>query len=187
MAKARRARPLIDVCLREEYCPKSRFSDSPGELKRQCLEVTYSEKDPVRGWTHSSFEYNHNRELIWGNRFDDLAEGIVHLLGGDQADFKASTLLSGVGSGNPCSCGHMHTVVTRAWRLAWSKRRYGMLLALHGKSDTDEQWKRRRETLIPIWDELRKHQARCADQDRDEEDRRAAFASVQPVTVQATP
>lgn len=179
MGKARRARPLIAVCLREEFCPKSPFADSPGELKGHELEVTYSEKDPVRGWISTSFEYMHRRELIWGNRFDDLAEGIVHLLGGDHADFKASTLLSG--ANDKCPCGHMHSVVTRSWRLTWSKRRYGMLLALHGKADTDEQWKRRREILIPIWAELRKHRACCEEQDRE-----AAPVS-EPETAQAAP
>ena len=182
MATSRRARPLIAVQLREEFCPKSRFPDSPGELKGQWLEFTYSEKDAVRGWMPCSFEYIHRRELIWGNRFDDLADGLVHLLGGDQADFKASTLLSGHGS-DRCPCGHMHTIVTRSWRLTWSKRRYTMLLALHGKADTDEQWKRRREVLKPVWDELRAHQARCAEQEREE----AKAAAAQPDTAQAAP
>ena len=186
MARARRARPLIAVQLREEYCPKTKFPDSPGELKGQWLELTYSEKDAVRGWVPCSFEFTHRRELIWGNRFDDLSDGLVHLLGGDQADFKASTLLSGRGAYDRCPCGHMHTIVTRSWRLAWSKRRYTMLLALHGKADTDEQWKRRREILKPVWEELRAHQARCAEQDLAEAQRQAAPVA-EPETAQAAP
>lgn len=170
----RRARSFIEVRLSQEFCPKTKVSLSSGELKGETVEVTYTEKDPVRGWTPVSFEYGHHREMIWGNRFDDLAEGLVALLGGDLSDFQASSLLSGH---RECGCGHMHFVVHRGWRLSWSKKAFRTCLALHGKSDTEEQFTRRKERLAPIWDEMRKHQADC-----DRQDREAAEAK-QPVSV----
>lgn len=164
MAKPRARRPFIEVRLMQEFCPKSRFAGSSGELKRESVEVTYAENDPVRGWTPSSFEYQHRRELIWGNQFDDLAEGLVSVLGGDPSDFQASSLLSGCPE---CTCGHMHFVVHRRWRLPWKKKAYRICLALHGKGDTEEQFARRKERLGPIWAEMRKHQADCEGQDRE--------------------
>jgi len=174
MAK-RRARPFVEVRLRQTFCPKSRFTGSPGELKGELVEVTYTENDPVRGWTPSSFEFEHRRELIWGNQFDNLAEGLVQILGGDFSDFETSHILVG----HPeCGCGHMHFVVFRGWRLPWSRKRLAVCQALHGKGDTEEQWKRRKERLGPVWAELRKHQDECRKQDADAE----AMAGAKAVT-----
>jgi hypothetical protein len=165
MAK-RRARPFIEVELGQTFCPDSRFPDSPGELKGERVEVTYTENDPVRGWTPSSFEFSHRRELIWGNQFDNLAEGLVQILGGDFSDFKASHVLVG----HPeCACGHMHVAVYRRWRLRWSRKGSATCLAFHGKSETEDQWKRRQERLGPISAEMRKHQAECRKEDADAE------------------
>lgn len=159
-------RAFIRVELRQIFCPKSRFTDSPGELKGERLEVTYTEKDAVRGWMPVSVEFAHNRDLVFGNRFDDLAEGLVKIMGGDIAGFEASHLLSGYPE---CGCGHMHMVVTRRWRLSWSKKRLAICLALHGKSDTEDEWKRRKERLAPVWAEMRRHRDECARQDREAE------------------
>lgn len=177
MAK-RRARSYIKVELSQTFCPRSKFADSAGQLMRERVEVTYTENDPVRGWSPVSFEYAHRRELVFGNQFDDLAEGLVKILGGDLADFKASHLLSGYPE---CGCGHMHFVVHRAWRLGWSRKRMAVCLALHGKSNTEVEWKRRKEALAPIWGEMRKHQAECARQDQ-EAAARAAQAPVSTAT-----
>jgi hypothetical protein len=140
---------MIEIAYEAEYCTKTERPGLRGTFKGSEIRLDYPYRNET-GW-HRHSDRVRGAET---GRLDDVAEGIVMVLGARPEEFKVSWCQTGH---HKCDCGRSHFVQSRLWSIPATPKRLEAARAFVGDSKAQEDgWKTKRETIEKFWADVDK-------------------------------